>query len=52
MKTISASDAHRHFSNVLRDVATGEVITVVSRGKPFATISPFKRRRWGSSPVF
>ncbi len=40
MKTISASDANRRFSTVLRDVATGEVITVLSRGKPVATISP------------
>lgn len=40
MKTISAADANRHFSNVLRDVATGKVVTVLSRGKPVATISP------------
>lgn len=40
MKTISAGDANRHFSSVLRDVASGEVITVLSRGKPVATISP------------
>ncbi len=40
MKTISAADANRHFSSLLRDVATGEVITVLSRGKPVATISP------------
>ncbi|GLW60416.1 type II toxin-antitoxin system prevent-host-death family antitoxin [Hydrogenophilus thermoluteolus] len=40
MKTISAGDANRHFSSVLRDVATGEVVTVLSRGKPVATISP------------
>jgi prevent-host-death family protein len=40
MKTISAGDANRHFSSLLRDVATGEIITVLSRGKPVATISP------------
>ncbi len=40
MKTITASDANRHFSNLLRKVATGEVITVLSRGKPVATIAP------------
>ena len=39
MKTISAADANRHFSNLLRNVATGEVVTVVSRGKPVAVIS-------------
>ena len=42
MKTISASDANRHFSHVLRDVANGEVVTVLSRGKPVATISPVR----------
>lgn len=40
MKTISAADANRHFSSLLRDVATGEVVTVLSRGKPVATIGP------------
>ena len=40
MKTISAADANRHFSKVLRDVATGEVVTVLSRGKPVAIIAP------------
>jgi len=40
MKTISAGEANRHFSSLLRDVATGEVITVLSRGKPVATLSP------------
>jgi len=40
MKTISAGDANRHFSSLLRDVATGEIVTVLSRGKPVATISP------------
>jgi prevent-host-death family protein len=39
MKTISAADANRYFSSLLRDVATGEVVTVVSRGKPVAVIS-------------
>jgi prevent-host-death family protein len=40
MKTLSAGDANRYFSNLLRDVASGEVITVLSRGKPVATIGP------------
>ena len=39
MKTISAAEANRYFSSLLRDVATGEVVTVVSRGKPVAVIS-------------
>lgn len=40
MKTITAGDANRHFSTLLRKVAAGEVITVLSRGKPVATIAP------------
>lgn len=40
MKTISAGDANRQFSSLLRDVATGQAITVLSRGKPVATIVP------------
>ena len=40
MKTILARDANRHFSSVLREVTAGEVITVLSRGKPVATIAP------------
>jgi prevent-host-death family protein len=43
MKTISAADANRHFSGLLRAVATGEVVTVLSRGKPVATIGPVAR---------
>lgn len=42
MKTISAAEANRHFSNLLRDAATGAIITVLSRGKPVATIGPAK----------
>jgi len=44
MKTISAGDANRHFSSLLRDVATGEVVTVLSRGRPVATLSPVRQR--------
>lgn len=40
MKTITASDANRHFSGMLRNVSKGEVYTVVSRGKPVATVNP------------
>lgn len=40
MKTISAGEAHRHFSSLLREVANGEVFTVLLRGKPVATITP------------
>ena len=38
MKSISAADANRHFSAVLREVSRGAQITVTSRGKPVAVI--------------
>lgn len=40
MRTVTAADANRQFSSVLREVAQGETYTVVSRGKPVATIAP------------
>jgi len=40
MRTVTAADANRHFSKVLRDVAHGETVTIVSRGKPVAIICP------------
>lgn len=40
MKTLTASEANRHFSAVLRDVSRGQAVTVVSRGKAVATIAP------------
>ncbi|TAJ78415.1 MAG: type II toxin-antitoxin system prevent-host-death family antitoxin [Gallionellaceae bacterium] len=40
MDTITAADANRQFSSLLRKVAQGETVTVTSRGKPVATISP------------
>ena len=40
MRTITASDANRNFSGLLRDVASGESVLIVSRGTPVAKISP------------
>jgi prevent-host-death family protein len=40
MKTVSAADANRHFSRLLREVAGGQTFVVVSRGKSVATIGP------------
>jgi prevent-host-death family protein len=40
MGTVSASDANRAFSALLRRVSQGESVTVLSRGRPVATISP------------
>ncbi len=39
MKSISAAEANRHFSSLLREVSRGARVTVTSRGKPVATIS-------------
>lgn len=47
MKSISAANANRHFSALLRQVSRGARITITSRGKPVATISavdPVERR--------
>lgn len=40
MRTVSAADANRHFSRILRDVQSGETVTVTSHGTPVATIQP------------
>ncbi|MFH2129500.1 MAG: type II toxin-antitoxin system prevent-host-death family antitoxin [bacterium] len=42
MKTVTAAEANRRFSAVLREVSQGEEMTIVSRGKPVATIGPVK----------
>jgi prevent-host-death family protein len=40
MKTVTAADANRNFSSLLREARHGEVYVVISRGKPVATIGP------------
>jgi prevent-host-death family protein len=48
MKTVTAADANRGFSNLLKQVRKGEEIIVLSRGTPVAKItsvdSDFKRK--------
>ncbi len=39
-KTISAADANRQFSEVLRTVKSGRSVIVTSHGKPVARIAP------------
>ena len=41
-RLISASEANQRFSELLRDVASGESFTVTSRGRPVARIAPYK----------
>lgn len=40
MIIVSAADAKRSFSMLLREVAKGESVTVLSHGRPVATLSP------------
>ena len=39
MKTITAADANRGFSHLLRQVRRGDEITILSRGVPVAKIT-------------
>lgn len=39
MKIITAANANRGFSNLLREVRKGEEITILSRGTPVAKIT-------------
>jgi prevent-host-death family protein len=40
MKTISATEAHKHFYQILDQVEQGETIIVQRRGKPIARLVP------------
>jgi prevent-host-death family protein len=42
---VSASEANRSFSALLRKVSQGECVTVLSRGRPVAMISPAHESR-------
>jgi prevent-host-death family protein len=44
-RIITATEANQHFSEVLRDVAAGESVTVTSRGKPVARIVPTESKQ-------
>ena len=44
MKTVSAAEANRQFSKILREVQAGETVLVTSRGRPVAQIQPPSRR--------
>lgn len=43
-RLISATEANRRFSELLRDVAAGESFTVTSRGRPVARVLPVERK--------
>ena len=40
MRQISAAEANRHFSKLLREVQSGESVTVTSHGRPVAIVQP------------
>lgn len=40
--TVSAADANRDFSKLLRDVRNGNSVVITNHGKPIAKIIPFE----------
>ncbi len=40
MKTITAAEANRNFSKLLRQAESGETVLVTSHGRPIARIAP------------
>ena len=42
--SISAADANRHFSHLLRRVREGRTIVVTSHGRPVAKLVPIEKR--------
>jgi prevent-host-death family protein len=51
-KAISAAEANRNFSQVLREVKEGRSFVVTSHGRPVARIAPVERKEGcvGDSP--
>lgn len=47
-KAISAADANRKFSQLLREVREGRSYVVTSHGRPVARIAPVEAQRNGS----
>ena len=47
MKTVSAANANRHFSKILRDVRAGETVLITSRGEPVGQIQPRRDELYG-----
>ncbi len=46
-KAISAADANRKFSELLREVKEGRSYVITSHGRPVARIEPVKEKRDG-----
>ncbi len=45
MKTITAAQANRNFSQLLREVSKGEKYVVLSRGRPVAAVTTIDSRK-------
>ena len=41
--TVSAADANRHFSKLLRQASAGQSVTITSHGRPVATLAPIEQ---------
>jgi prevent-host-death family protein len=52
MRSVSAADAHRHFSRIIREVAAGEIVVVTSRGRPMIEIRPVTTNKVGDEAAF
>jgi prevent-host-death family protein len=44
MKTVSAREANQQFSKLLNEVAAGEAVVITRRGRPVATLAPYRGR--------
>ena len=44
MRTVGARDANQKFAELLRQVESGEEITITRNGKPVARLSPARRK--------
>ena len=44
MKSVSAREANQHFSRLLGEVVAGEEVMITKRGRPVATLVPYRGR--------
>lgn len=44
MRTVSAREANQQFSRLLGEVAAGEEVVITRRGRPVATLTPYRAR--------
>jgi prevent-host-death family protein len=44
VKSVSAREANQQFSRLLGEVAAGEEVVITRRGRPVATLAPYRGR--------